>query len=154
MRTALQRRSAAQSWSPNGIDLPTAVSIDWGDGSPPSTASSSTGLLTCSSASAYVPQQSTSAASSGGYSIHASVSDENGKTAVAATVVSVANVAPQFTSADLHLSKAIVLENDVVTLSGQFLDPGTLDTHLVTVDWGDGSTLERPARAVRAQVAQ
>src|SRR5690242_12744835 len=30
-------------------------------------------------------------------------------------------------------------ENDRTTLTGSFTDPGTLDTHTVTIDWGDGS---------------
>ena len=125
--------------SPNGIDTNT-VSIDWGDGSPPSGLVLPPGLLTFSSPHTYL--NNPAGVSSGTYSIHASVSDEDGKTGVASIVVTVANVAPQFTSAELHLSNAIVLENDVVTLSGQFFDPGTLDTDSVTIDWGDGSTFD------------
>jgi hypothetical protein len=30
-------------------------------------------------------------------------------------------------------------ENGLVGLSGSFTDPGVLDTHEVTIDWGDGS---------------
>jgi len=31
-------------------------------------------------------------------------------------------------------------EDAASLLSGTFTDPGTLDTHTVTIDWGDGST--------------
>ena len=31
-------------------------------------------------------------------------------------------------------------ENGSVTLSGSFADVGTLDTHTVLIDWGDGTT--------------
>ena len=43
-------------------------------------------------------------------------------------------------SADLGLSESTASENDTVTLNGQFHDPGTLDQHTVTIDWGDGSS--------------
>ena len=76
---------------------------------------------------------------SGSFAIKASVTDEDGKIGTASTSVTVANVAPQFTAADLLLSESTALENDTVTLNGQFIDPGTLDSHTVTIDWGDGS---------------
>ena len=47
--------------------------------------------------------------------------------------MTVSNVAPQFTAADLHLSETAAREGDTVILSGQFLDPGTLDPHAVTI---------------------
>ena len=47
---------------------------------------------------------------------------------------------PQFTAADLFLSEPVATEGDTVTLAGQFTDPGTLDPHTVTINWGDGST--------------
>jgi hypothetical protein len=47
------------------------------------------------------------------------------------------NVAPVVTS--LVLSSATITENDSVTVSGAFTDPGTLDTHVVVINWGDGS---------------
>ena len=31
----------------------------------------------------------------------------------------------------------MIFENDVATLSGSIVDPGTLDTHTATIDWGD-----------------
>ena len=49
----------------------------------------------------------------------------------------VTNAAPLMT--ELSLNQAEIDENGVVTLTGAFSDPGTLDTHRVTVDWKDGS---------------
>jgi len=46
------------------------------------------------------------------------------------------NVAPQFT--DLAVTPAI-WEDEVVTLTGTFTDPGTGDVHTLLIDWADGS---------------
>jgi Ca2+-binding RTX toxin-like protein len=32
-----------------------------------------------------------------------------------------------------------IFEGDILTLSGQFLDPGSLSSHTITVSWGDGT---------------
>ncbi len=50
----------------------------------------------------------------------------------------VMNVAPLIT--EFSLGQAEINENGVVTLVGAFSDPGTLDTHRLTVDWGDGNS--------------
>ncbi len=55
----------------------------------------------------------------------------------ATTNVTVHNVAPS--NLALNLSAATIGENGSTTLSGTFADPGTLDTHTVTINWGDGS---------------
>ncbi|HPM81747.1 MAG TPA: PKD domain-containing protein [Candidatus Anammoximicrobium sp.] len=59
--------------------------------------------------------------------------------------VFVENVLPS--DVEVTLSDATINEGDSVTLSGTFVDPGTLDTHVVTVNWGDGdsSTVELAA---------
>ena len=45
---------------------------------------------------------------------------------------------------DLLLNLALTPDNrpGTVILDGSFTDPGTLDTHTVTIDWGDGTTEE------------
>ncbi len=58
-------------------------------------------------------------------------------TATAATTITVDNVAPS--NLTVGMSPTTIDENGVSTLSGTFTDPGTLDTHTVTIDWGDGS---------------
>ncbi|MFO0940973.1 MAG: PKD domain-containing protein [Pirellulales bacterium] len=40
----------------------------------------------------------------------------------------------------LSSSSATIFENDMITLSGSFIDPGLLDSHDVSIDWGDGSS--------------
>ena len=52
--------------------------------------------------------------------------------------VTVNNVAPS----NLVLSSGTIDENGTFTLSGTFADPGTQDTHAVTINWGDGSALQ------------
>jgi hypothetical protein len=59
-----------------------------------------------------------------------SLSDEESFT------ITVNNVAPS----NVVLGVADADENDVVTLSGSFFDPGIFDTHTVDIDWGDGSS--------------
>ncbi len=76
---------------------------------------------------------------SGSFPIDATVTNEEFKEGSTATSVVVNNVAPQFTAADLTLSEPVATEGDTITLSGQFTDPGTLDPHTVTINWGDGS---------------
>src|SRR5262249_19841173 len=44
-----------------------------------------------------------------------------------------------FTSANLALSSAQIIEGGSITLNGSFTDPGTLDPQTVTINWGDGS---------------
>ena len=59
--------------------------------------------------------------------------------------VFVENVLPF--NVQVNLSSTTINEGDSVTLNGAFEDPGTLDTHVVTVYWGDGdsSTIELAA---------
>jgi hypothetical protein len=49
--------------------------------------------------------------------------------------VIVTNVAPALDP--LVLSAPVIQENGSVEVQGSFADPGTLDTHTVTVEWGD-----------------
>ena len=56
-------------------------------------------------------------------------------TVTAQTSTIVKNVAPVVS---LN-SVAAIDENSSATLSGSFVDPGTLDNHTVTINWGDGS---------------
>ena len=129
--------------SPGGIHTNT-VSIDWGDGSTDATIVLDPGETAFSANHTYVNNPAGEV--SGSYAIDASVTDEEGKVGTAETSVTVTNVAPQFTASDLSLSAPVqnglptANEGDTVTLDGQFTDPGTLDLHTVTIDWGDGGT--------------
>jgi Ca2+-binding RTX toxin-like protein len=122
--------------SPGGIHTNT-VTIDWGDGTAQTSIVLPHGQLTFMAPHTYL--NNPAGVASGSFAIKASVTDEDGKTGTATTSVTVANLAPNFTSADLLLSESTAFENDTVSLNGQFIDPGTLDSHTVTIDWGDGS---------------
>lgn len=49
--------------------------------------------------------------------------------------ITVTNVAPS----NLVLNSGSIFENDTFTLTGTFDDPGTLDVHTVTINWGEGA---------------
>ncbi|MBI4334498.1 MAG: hypothetical protein HY673_24850, partial [Chloroflexi bacterium] len=63
--------------------------------------------------------------------------DGNGGVTSATFSLTINNVAPAGVA--LTASPAAINENDSTTVSGSFTDPGTLDTHTVAIDWGDGS---------------
>jgi uncharacterized repeat protein (TIGR01451 family) len=55
----------------------------------------------------------------------------------APATVTVLNVPPKITS--VSLSATLIQESDQTSLTVNFTDPGRLDTHTATIDWGDGS---------------
>lgn len=57
-------------------------------------------------------------------------------TVEATAILTVCNVDPVITS----LSAPMINENDFAVVTGSFSDVGTLDTHTVEIDWGDGTT--------------
>lgn len=50
----------------------------------------------------------------------------------------VEGVAPAVPASGLRVNPAVINEDGTVTLSGEFLDPGTFATHRMAVTWGDG----------------
>ncbi len=71
----------------------------------------------------------------GVYSVHLTVTDNDGLTDTATVSVTVTNVAPVVDA----VPSATVDLGTAYTVSGTFTDPGA-DTWTATVDWGDGST--------------
>jgi len=65
------------------------------------------------------------------------VTDDDGGEGTAATEVTVKNVAPEIMQ--LAVNQSGIDENEVITVTGIFTDVGTLDTHTVSIDWGDGA---------------
>lgn len=62
--------------------------------------------------------------------------NDRGLSTISNATVNIANVAP----GNLQLSVPnSVAQQGTFNVSGSFTDPGTLDTHTVTVNWGDGS---------------
>src|SRR5205814_2372776 len=74
----------------------------------------------------------------GTFSVTLAVTDAAGTTSQSSTSVAVSNVAPS--SPSLSLTATAINENGSTTLSGSFTDPGTADSHTVTIVWGDGQS--------------
>lgn len=62
--------------------------------------------------------------------------DGNGGVATASFTVAVTNVAPTVTFS----VTPTLAETQTASLTGAIVDPGTLDSHTVTIAWGDGAT--------------
>ncbi|HXG34920.1 MAG TPA: kelch repeat-containing protein [Bryobacteraceae bacterium] len=89
--------------------------------------------------------------------VEVQVSDSDGASSnIAKISVTVRNVPPAIASLDLLYSASSINENGTVTLYGTFSDPGTLDSHTVVIDWGDGSPptqIDVPAGSPKAFTA-
>lgn len=109
-----------------GADGPWSVTVDWGDTHVESYAVAAVGALT----------RSHVYADNGVYTVTISARDKDN---VASNAVSfaatIANVAPSITALG-----ATIDENGVATVSGAIADPGVLDTLVITVSWGDGTS--------------
>jgi hypothetical protein len=107
------------------------VTIEWKDGSANSTATvAANGAWTASHTFADGPAvRSIKASAAGGLQ--------------ASAILTVNNVAPSISA----VTAPEVNEGSTATVSGSFTDPGTLDTHTVTVTWGDGTTSTRELAA-------
>ncbi len=111
------------------------VTIDWGDGtSMPVVINPVTGGFAVSHQ--YLDDNPTGTPSDS-YTIGVTVTDDDLGTSTATTTVTVNNLAPLIS--DLTLSQTEVGDSNV-SVSGSFTDIGTLDTHEVLIDWGDGTT--------------
>ena len=73
----------------------------------------------------------------GSYTVGVRVSDGDGGSATSSTIVSVLNVAPSVDAPSVDIEPSD--EGQSVVASATFTDPGTLDSHSCTVDYGDGS---------------
>jgi hypothetical protein len=119
---------------PGTLDTHT-VAINWGDGTS-STANLTAGVLSFSSVShQYLDNPG---GLSGAYPISVTVVDQDGASGSAVTSVTVNNVPPA--NILVVVSPPSIDEGGSVSLSGSFTDPGTLDTHTVAINWGDGTS--------------
>jgi PKD repeat protein len=108
-----------------------SVSIDWGgsEGSSAATVDQSAGTFTASHQ--YLDDDPT-ATSSDVYSVTATVTDDDSGVGSASADVTVGNIAPVITS---------LTGDDVAgSVSVNFTDVGSNDTHTVSIDWGDGDS--------------
>ena len=114
-----------------------SLEIDWGDGSPVDTYSD----LAPGSSFSYEHLYEDDGLTPGGspshdYEVSIVASDNAGGSTPYSLDVQVDNISPlNVTLEDLER----VDEHEQVTLRGTFAEPGVLDTHQVTVKWGDGA---------------
>ena len=103
------------------------VAITWGDGGTDSIALPA-GVTSTSPSHTYLD--------SGTYTVGVTVTDNGGLSVSGGTTITATNVAPSVSA--LVFSPSSVTDNQTVTVSGTFSDPGTADTYTVTFAWGDG----------------
>ena len=77
----------------------------------------------------------------GVYAFQVTVDDDKGGIDTDEIVVTVGNVAPAVDAGP----DASILIGEIHELASGFSDPGILDTHSATIDWGDGSPIEAGA---------
>jgi len=107
------------SFTDAGIDDTHTVLWDFGDGGT---------AVTLSAAHTYLDN--------GDYTARLTVTDDDGGVGFAEVLVTVNNVAPEVEAGGDMAS----VEGDPVNFSGRFTDVGTLDTHTVLWEFGDGNT--------------
>jgi WD40 repeat protein len=120
------------------------VMIDWGAGQTPTTLTLAAGVTTFSAAHTYLNNLPADAP----YGVTVTVADGSGESATGTASVTVHNVAPA--NLVVTASPATIPVGGTTSLSGSFTDPGTLDAHTVTVDWGDSSPVTTVALAAGA----
>jgi len=74
----------------------------------------------------------------GGYPVTLTVGDGRGLVATASATANIANVAPSVGAVTAPVDPLEV--GTLVPVTGSFSDPGVLDTHTGTIDWGDGTS--------------
>ncbi len=120
------------------------VTISWGDGSPASQISipptGVSGTIMFGGPSLSHTYQDNPQAPATHFNIVVTITDTSNDVASASVPISVANVAPKFTNLSVTPNTPTIFEGTMVTLSGKVSDPGTLDSHTVYIDWGDGAT--------------
>ncbi len=116
------------------------ATIKWGDGTPTETILIDPGARFFATSHRYLDDNPTSTPFDIN-TIKVSVFDAAGKKASSTIRVTVKNIAPS--NLLLVPSQATIFENQTAELILQFDDIGTLDTHTVQVDWGDGTAIEQ-----------
>ncbi len=114
------------------------VTVDWGDGSTDDVLVLPTGDRTFQIAHQYLDDSG-----NGTFAVDVEVNDGTATVAAATQFVTVENLAPVIDEGTVVTTPAgfgDLLPGDSFSISGDFTDVGTLDDHLVTFDWGDGSS--------------
>jgi hypothetical protein len=119
---------------PGILDTQT-VDVQWGDGSSDSVVNVAAGGTSFSANHTYADN------TTGGYTVNVTDTDKDGGVGTDSTTAVVNNVAPVVTLLAVTTSLEGAPSTSPAVLSGSFTDPGTLDTHTVVINWGDGSAL-------------
>jgi hypothetical protein len=124
-------------FDPGTLDRHT-VSIDWGDGSSPTLLTLAPNVLAFSNIGHIYLNNPVAPATSYQITVNVADDDEPLNPVTATTDVTVTDVSA--TNLQLFPSATTLTEGGALTLGGSFFDPGTLDQHVATIDWGDGAT--------------
>ncbi len=133
------------------------LDVNWGDPDSPNNTetftfdSSDTGSQTFTLEHQYLDDNPSGTPSD--YTINATVTDSNGGAGSYTETVDVNNVAPTITSV---IAESVFIDDDngiddgdddgdegvLITVTGTFTDPGTLDIHTGTAEWSDGFSVD------------
>ena len=113
-----------------------ALTVNWGDGSPAQTFNYPAGTTLFSETHQY-PDDNPTATTSDNHTINLSLSDNGGGSDTASTSITVNNAHPALSG--LAANPSTISVGSSTTLNGTVNDAGTLDTHQVVINWGDGS---------------
>ncbi|HLZ96085.1 MAG TPA: PKD domain-containing protein [Candidatus Dormibacteraeota bacterium] len=83
----------------------------------------------------------------GDFAVTLQAIDDGGNSATAAVTFSGANVPPAAAITSVSHATLVLVPLQTVTFSGGFTDPGVLDTHVASWDYGDGSAADTYAYA-------
>ena len=103
--------------------------VNWGDGSQPQTFNYQAGTASFNETHQY--------RDNGTYQINLTLTASTGGQDTASVSTIVNNVAP--TISNLQLNPSLITAGGSTTLSATVTDPGTLDSQVVSINWGDGT---------------
>ena len=112
------------------------LTVNWGEGAPVAYPIAA-GIRSFSVSHQYLDDNPTVTAFDN-YPVSWTITDDDTGSDNDSGTVRVNNVPPSALS--LTLARDSIDEGELGAVRGTFTDPGTLDTHSVDIDWGDGST--------------
>ena len=119
---------------PGGLDT-FALTVDWGNG----TQSFNNVPAGSFSFTRQYRDDAPSGSANDRMPISVTAVDDDGGVSTSNTTVLVRNIAPAISSISSSAAAISAASGEPVTILGSFTDPGSLDSHTVQVDWGDGS---------------